>query len=210
MPSRRRRVFRNILVAIDGSPSSEAALEEAIEVARADGARLTILTVAAPPRFVYAGPICVPYPSERDLERAAWQVVDHAQDAVPPDIPVSGLVRAGHPAREIVARAERGGHDLVVVGSRGLGRGSAVVLGSVSRAVRARSPVPVLVADKRHAERERSSPDSVPAPTHPARPATAMHMEAEPPATGPTTLALWLLVALLLEVQLALWMFERM
>ncbi len=203
-------MFRNILVAIDGSPSSEAALEEAIEVARDNGARLTILTVAVPPRFVYTGPMCVPYPSERDLERAAWHVVDHAQGLVPPDIPVSGVVRAGRPAREIVARAEQGSHDLVVVGSRGHGLVGSAVLGSVSRAVLARSPVPVLVADKRRAQREHSSPASLPAPTHPTRPKPAMHMEAEPPATGATTLALWLLAALLLEVQLALWMFERM
>jgi nucleotide-binding universal stress UspA family protein len=203
-------VYRNILVAFDGSPSSEAALEEAISVARPDGARLVVLAVAVPPRFRYTGPVYVPYPTELDLERGAWNLVEHAQELVPPDVPVSGVVRVGRPVREIVARAEQGGHDLVIVGSRGLGLVGSIVLGSVSRAVEARSPVPVRVVGRSGKDRRRSSLSPSRAPSHPEPSATAMGVESERADVGATTLALWLLVALLLEVQLTLWMFERM
>ena len=38
-----RHVFRSILVALDGSRSAARALDEAIAVARRDGARLTLI-----------------------------------------------------------------------------------------------------------------------------------------------------------------------
>ena len=139
-------MFRNILVAIDGSPTATAALEEAIDLARSDGARLVLLSIAAPPRWRFTGPTYVPYPTDEELQRAAWDALARAEALVPADVPVSSIVRLGSPAAEIVARAVEGGHDLIVMGSRGHGLLGALLLGSVSRAVVARSAVPVLVS----------------------------------------------------------------
>ena len=44
-------MFRNILVSVDGSEHSDRALDEAIDIARADQARLTILPRSSRPRF---------------------------------------------------------------------------------------------------------------------------------------------------------------
>ena len=204
-------MFRNILVAIDGSQAAETALEEAIDLARRDGARLTLISVAVPPRFRYSGPLYVPYPTEQDLERAAWRVAERGEAHVPADVAVSTVVRIGRPAAAIVAQAERGGHDLVVVGSRGLGRLGALVLGSVSRAVCARSSVPVLVARRRGQSRLQTSEQRARPEVHAGRSAAAVTIEAEPVAReGGLTVFLWLVAALLLEVQLALWIFDRM
>ena len=41
-------MFRSILVALDDSAASAAALDQAIDLARAEGARLTLISVAAP------------------------------------------------------------------------------------------------------------------------------------------------------------------
>jgi hypothetical protein len=130
---------------------------------------------------------------------------------VPVDVAVSSVVRSGRPAAAIVAQAEEGGHDLVVVGSRGLGRLGALVLGSVSRAVCARSSVPVLVARRRGQSRLQTSEQRARPEVHPGRSAAAVTIEAEPVArAGGLTVFLWLVVALLLEIELALLLFDRM
>ena len=202
-------MFRNILVPIDGSRTATTALEEAIELARSDGARLVLMSVAAPARWRFSGPPAVPYPTEEDLEREAWNVVRRAEALVPPDVPVSTVVRVGSPAAAIVARAKEGEHDLVVIGSHGRGLLGALVLGSVSRKVVEQSPVPVLVARRRHAPR--LSLIRGPRPEVPTDGVTAgASVQAEPSTRGGRTTFLWLVAALLLEVEFLWWMFGRM
>jgi nucleotide-binding universal stress UspA family protein len=139
-------MFRSILVAVDGSPAATAALMQAIDLARAEGARLTLISVAAPLRWQVAAAPYVPLPREDELERDARETLDRAESLVPEGVPVSTALRRGRVAEEILKRVEAGEHDLVVIGSRGLGRAGSFLLGSVSRAVLAGSPVPVLIA----------------------------------------------------------------
>jgi nucleotide-binding universal stress UspA family protein len=140
-------VFRSILVAVDGSEPATEALQQAIDLARGEGGRLTLISVAAPPRWLgNPGPYIAPVPLEEELERRAQQVVEEAEALVPEDVPVSTVVRRGSAAKAILERVEAGQHDLVVMGSRGLGSAGSLLLGSVSRAVLAHSPVPVLIA----------------------------------------------------------------
>jgi nucleotide-binding universal stress UspA family protein len=144
-------VSRSILVALDGSSKDGLVLQEAIGSARRDGARLTLISVAAPPRWRFMSPYVLPYPAEAELEREARRIVERAEALVPDGVPVSTVVRRGPPAKAILDRVVCGEHDLVVMGSHGWGPVRALLLGSVSRAVAARSPVPV------HIVRERSN-----------------------------------------------------
>jgi nucleotide-binding universal stress UspA family protein len=140
-------MFRSILVAVDGSEPAAHALQEAIDLARGEGARLTLISVAAPPRWLGSpGPYVAPVPLEDEFERRAQQVVEEAEALVPEDVPVSTVVRSGPAVQAILDRVEAGGHDLIVMGSRGLGSAGSLLLGSVSRAVLADSRVPVLIA----------------------------------------------------------------
>lgn len=140
-------MFRSILVAVDASRAAQRALEQAVELARGEGARLTLISVAELPRWRFSGfPLAVPFPNEAELVSEAETIVERAEALVPEGVPVSTVVRRGPVVKEILKRIEAGEHDLVVVGSRGLGPAGALILGSVSRAVVARSPVPVLVA----------------------------------------------------------------
>ena len=66
-------------------------------------------------------------------------------EALPDDISVTSIVVAGHPANVILARLRDGRHDLLVMGTRGLGRVGSALLGSVSQAVLHEAEVPVLV-----------------------------------------------------------------
>jgi nucleotide-binding universal stress UspA family protein len=137
-------MYRSILVAVDGSQAATRALEEAVALARRDHGRLTLIGVV--PRLRRFGwPLFVPYPSDAELARETREVVERAEALVPPDIPVSTVVRMGPVAKAILHRAAQGEHDLIVVGSRGLAPVASALLGGVSAAVVARSAVPVLV-----------------------------------------------------------------
>ena len=56
-------------------------------------------------------------------------------DALPDDLSVTSIVVAGHPADVILERLREGRHDLLVMGTRGLGRVGSALLGSVSQTV---------------------------------------------------------------------------
>jgi nucleotide-binding universal stress UspA family protein len=155
-------MFRSILVAVDGSGAAAKALEEAVDLARSPRARLTLISVAELPRWRFSGfPLAVPFPDEGQLVREAESIVQRAEELVPDDVPVSTVVRRGPVAQAILKRIETGEHDLVVLGSRGLGPTGSLILGSVSRAVLARSPVPVLVAPAMSARARGAEPAEV-------------------------------------------------
>jgi len=135
-------MFKNILVAWDGSEHAERALSEAVDVARTQAGRLTLLTVAAP---LQVWPGYVPPVSEGDLVGAAEQILGEGETLVPDGIPVSGHTAAGHPGTELVRRAAAANHDLIVMGSRGRGAVRSAVLGSVSHFVLNHTTVPVLI-----------------------------------------------------------------
>jgi nucleotide-binding universal stress UspA family protein len=140
-------MFRNILVAVDGSPHAERALDEAIDIARSSNARLTIITGAAEPRTasmiaLSAGAAAALGPG---LLQHAERVLRAAVERVPDDVSVTTVLTEEPIRPAILKRIEEGGHDLVVMGSRGRGTVRSAVLGSVSHHVLHHSPVPVLV-----------------------------------------------------------------
>jgi nucleotide-binding universal stress UspA family protein len=146
-------VFRNILVAVDGSPHADRALSEAIDIARGSRARLTIITAVAEPRTgmtmaLAAGAAATLGPA---LLREADRVVRAAADRVPDDISVTTILTEDPIRSAIMTRIREGHYDLVVMGSRGRGTVRSAVLGSVSHHVLHHSPVPVLIV---HADPE--------------------------------------------------------
>lgn len=163
-------MFHNILVCVDGSAHADRALAEAIDLAATERARLTILTAIPRPPFW----ACTPETAggiERltsDLADEATATLRAAVDRVPESIPVTRILTA-EPIRDaLMERIETGGHDLLVMGSRGRGALSASVLGSVSHYALNHSPIPVLIV---HAEEE-------------ARAAGAAHADEAEPAGG--------------------------
>jgi len=138
-------VFRNILVAIDRSAAAYRALEEARDLAQAMNARLTIISVAAEvPGLAYRAGVNV-QAMEEEAQAETDKVLREAVDAMPEDLPVTTVHRRGHPGEEIVSQLEAGGHDLLVVGSRGLGRVASNLFGSVGAHVHYHSRVAMLV-----------------------------------------------------------------
>ena len=141
--------YYSILVPLDDSAHAAAALDRAVELAKRGHTWLTLLHVIEPP---HPPPVGAPYVMglmSPESKAEAEALLERAVARVPDGIPVHTLVGHGRAADEILRRTECAGHDLVVMGSRGRGSIRSLLLGSVSRAVVHRSPVPVVTV---HAE----------------------------------------------------------
>jgi nucleotide-binding universal stress UspA family protein len=141
-------MFRRLLVAFDGSSHAQRALEKAVDVAQAGHGTITVITVAPEPALWafsgYDAPVNV-YRLSEELELEHEAVLDSAVRRVPADLPVTKILKRGSPGPAIVAQANAGDHDLVVVGSRGRGELRSLLLGSVSHHVLHASHIPVIV-----------------------------------------------------------------
>jgi len=111
--------FRKVLVAIDGSPGGQKALETAIELAKLTGASLHALTVEGPlPR--YAATIGEVDEVKREKDQFFGTIARLARDqAREKGIQLDVEILPGHAAELIVRHAKKGHFDLIVVGHKG-------------------------------------------------------------------------------------------
>jgi nucleotide-binding universal stress UspA family protein len=140
-----------IVVGVDGSANSRKALEKAVEEAALHHAPLTVLTVHQAVRDVYGAASHYPEDAaQTEKARVAAQAETDEVLAAASARPESVTVVAVHglPAEEIVKASE--GADMLVVGRRGSGGFSRLMMGSVTSAVAYHSRSPVLIVA--HAE----------------------------------------------------------
>ena len=155
-------MFHNILVCVDDSLHSDHALDEAIDLATAGNARLTILTAIRrpPPWASTPATAAAVQPLADELREEAKATLRSAVDRVPQSMPVTTIL-SEKPIREVLMEQLRAGtYDLLVMGSRGRGALSSSVLGSVSHYALNHAGVPVLIIhaveprlDERRADR---------------------------------------------------------
>ena len=137
-------MFLNILVGVDGSESSDRAVEHAVGLAHAMNSKMTFIAVA-PPLSAYVTLAGVNNETMLDeLDRWAAEKLAEASATVPDDVIAHTVQRRGHAGPEIIKELEHGNHDLVVLGSRGRGRAQEGLLGSVNAYVHFHSRVPLL------------------------------------------------------------------
>lgn len=128
---------RNVLVAVDGSENSQRALEFALDYAEKFSYDLTVVNVSessAAAAFAGDGMASVARDLRRFHEGILEKAVEHAKNTHP-NVALSTVLREGDPATEIVATANEGNFDVVVVGHRGLGKVKGLILGSISEKI---------------------------------------------------------------------------
>lgn len=132
----------------DFSNASQHALDAGIELARTLGGRVRIVHCYGLPTY-FALPELALIPSEEYALKVSTAHQDKLdallaryRDA---GVPMEAVLRVGAPADEILSEAEACDAAMVVIGSRGHGSVSKLLLGSVTERVLRRATRPVLV-----------------------------------------------------------------
>ena len=126
--------FKEILVPVDFSEHSIAAVEAAIELARVFDSKLHLLhCYQIQPGGISPYGIAIPSSYFGEIRDAATQQLAEWQEKhVPADISADVTIVSESPSGAIVEMAKKIGADLIVMGTRGLSGFKHVMLGSVA------------------------------------------------------------------------------
>ena len=143
-------MFKHILIPTDGSELSKMALEEGVALAKALGARVTVVTVTTPFHIITGNREMLTYVPERYKEHIAALAGRYLE--------VGKIIAAGagvvcdlvhieheHPYKAIIDTAQHRGCDAIEMASHGRRGISAVLLGSETLKVLTHSTIPVIV-----------------------------------------------------------------
>ena len=132
-----------VLLAVDGSPCSEAAVNELTSRPWPADTEVKVITAYEMPLAPTPEAWAIPPEYFDKLERAARERAESVVNAVSSKLTaklgssmaVSGEAMMGSPRSTILEEAERWKADLIVIGSHGYGAWQRLLLGSVSQAV---------------------------------------------------------------------------
>ncbi|HXY13588.1 MAG TPA: universal stress protein [Terriglobales bacterium] len=143
-------MFKNILIATDGSELAWKAVEHGIALAKSIGAKVTVVTVSLPFHVFTLDPLVV----EDTADQYKKRLQDHARKllgSIADAAKAAGVacetvhVEHEHPYRAIIDAATTRGCDLITMASHGRRGVSALLLGSETVKVLTHSKIPVLV-----------------------------------------------------------------
>jgi len=135
--------IKRILVPVDGSESSDRAIDQAIDMAEVCGAKLDFLYVANINQLAINA--CLSDAILEAVTKAGNVILDKALEKVPDTITAEAFSETGSPAVVILDFAASENMDMIIMGSRGLGVVKGVLLGSVSQYIVEQAKCPVLV-----------------------------------------------------------------
>ena len=141
------KMFDRILVATDFSPASTPALEQAVKMAKQDGALLFIAHAYQEPGLKELSNAPARVYKEWDqklregVERKLRPLVEYARKE---GVEAEGLLLAGFADEAIIKAAKQQRADLIVMGTHGRRGAARLFLGSVAARVISTAPCPVM------------------------------------------------------------------
>ena len=145
-------MYRNILLATDGSALSKKATKAALRLSRDFGSTLHVLTVQPPYTIPFAGEVAIPAMYDRKeyeaaAKEAAMKILDAAAaQAKAMDIQCKVVFRLDAvPSKAIIEMAKRRRADLIVMAMHQRRMLTSMLLGSETHNVLAGCSIPVLV-----------------------------------------------------------------
>jgi nucleotide-binding universal stress UspA family protein len=143
-------MFRSIVVGTDGSDTATQAVREAVEMARAVGATLELVSAYTPASEQRLRMERRDAPEElrwaagprREVEASLAEAASLAKEA---GVDANTYPRQGDPADVIVDIAEEQGSDLIMVGNKGMTGAKRFLLGSVPDKISHHAPCSVLI-----------------------------------------------------------------
>jgi len=143
-------VFERIVVGTDGSETATEAVRQAIELAKASGAKLDLVAAFEPvsasrlreERAELPGDVNYAVNAREDVNVALEGALGMAKQQ---GIDAESYPREGDPADAILDVAEEKGADLIVVGNKGMTGAKRFLLGSVPNKVSHHAPCGVYI-----------------------------------------------------------------
>jgi nucleotide-binding universal stress UspA family protein len=130
------QLYRDILVAIDGSPADEVLIRQVAALAGQLGANVHLLHV------VHSHTL----DQERALREQAGAILDRCRAQLREQgVHVEALVRSGEPDREILMELGEHSYDLLAIAAHGHNLFGRILFGSVSRSLREKVLIPLLI-----------------------------------------------------------------
>jgi len=143
-------MYKHILIATDGSELAHKAVVQGFALAKALGAKVTVVTVTEPWTAVVPGEMGMAFPVD-EYEKGASENAASILAAVKTEAGTAGVtadtvhMADQYPADGIIATAKEKGCDLIVMASHGRRGLSRLLIGSQANQVVIHSEVPVLV-----------------------------------------------------------------
>ena len=142
--------YQHILVPVDESPISYAAVEQALALAKSLNSQVTVMSVIAVDPFFgvdfyIVAPAITDYFMQAE-KNAKERLEDIKQSFIRDGIAVDvKLIHGVSPSEGIIQVADEVSADLIIMGSHGRTGLQKVMLGSVAQNVLTQSPIPVLI-----------------------------------------------------------------
>lgn len=139
-------LYRNIVIATDGSANSRRAISRGIEIAKLSGATVHALYVVDTPSVISEDWTAGKEAIREMMLNSGKKVMSIIKELIGDSgVEVREVLLEGHPSDEIINFAESNDMDLIVMGTLGKTGFERLLMGSVAEKVVRFSKVPVLV-----------------------------------------------------------------